>query len=72
MSPINTIIHWINNDNDLIKLVDNFQYDNYSNPIIPNDNFLWIDINNIQHTMFQRDGMPPLIFIEDTNINYIW
>jgi len=71
MSPATTIIHWIY-ENEKIQLIDDFQYDIYNNPIIPDDNFLWIDIHNVQHTMPYRDGMPPLISYEENIINYLW
>lgn len=72
MSPRNTIIHWINYENNPTQLIDEFQYDNHNKPIIPDDNFLWIDIHNVQHTMYQRDGMPPLVFDKQNTINYVW
>jgi len=72
MSPITTIIHWIFHKNNPIQLNDEFQYDYHNNPIIPDDNFLWIDINDVQHTMYQRDGMPPLVYYGENTINYLW
>ena len=71
MSPV-FIIHWINYQNNLVQLIDNFQYDEDNNPIIPDNNFVWIDINNVKHIMYDRDGMSPLVYNESNIINYFW
>lgn len=69
---MNLIIkHWINKDNTYIELVDDFEYYN-SQVIVPDDNFVWVDIYGLNHNMEQRDGMPPLIACNNNIINYYW
>jgi hypothetical protein len=78
MSPNNTydvIIHWIFNDNSPnIMLVDNFQYDNNNDQVVvPDANFSWVDIYGLTHNMESRDGMPPLVNVDENGvINYYW
>ena len=85
MSPINTnntnntnnnninTRHWVIHDNSTSILVDDFQYDNNNQVIIPDNNYSWVDIYGITHQMEPRDGMPPLINIDANGVtNYYW
>ena len=67
-----TTIHWIFDDKLIIELIDDFIYDHENKPIVPNDNFKWIDIYGIEHIMEPRDGLPPLVKIINNTINYYW
>jgi len=64
---IGNIRHWIY---EYTQLVDNFKYDNNGKVIIPDDDFEWINIYGLTHTM-KKNGMPP--FMTNNNIiNYYW
>jgi hypothetical protein len=59
---------WINEN--YIELIDNFTYVN-NKPLIPDDNFIYIDIYGNQY-INQRDGLPPLENTNNNIINYYW
>jgi hypothetical protein len=66
-------VHWICDNSDKhIKLVDNFQYDNDGYPIVPNNDFIWIDIEGNVYNMHNRENMPPMLIEEDDVRNYYW
>ena len=77
MSPqinniINDRIHHITHDNMYIMIIDNFQYNNNNEIIVPNNDFIVYDINNNSYNIEDRDGMPPLLEIIDGINNYYW
>ena len=67
------VIHCIEiSRNNIIQLVDNFNYEN-GDPIVPDDNYDWKDIHGLTHYMEYRNGMPPIFSISDDNIiTYYW
>ena len=63
------IFHWLCVGDDNIQLVDDFKYDNIG-PILPDENFAWVDIYGIQHDM--KREVPPLMSVDGDNIHYYW
>ena len=72
MSP--SIIHLLTLSNErYIVLVNNFNYDDQGEPVTPNDNHIWVDIDGNHHQMNPRDGLPPLFTINNNGSRvYIW
>jgi len=72
MSPL--IIHLLSISNDrYIVLINNFRYDNEGEPLTPNIDHNWIDIDGNHHQIDPRDGLPPLFTINNNGSRvYIW
>jgi len=72
MSPL--IINLLNLPNNCyVVLVNNFSYDDENEPIIPNNNHIWVDIDGNYYQMEPRDGLPPLFTINNNGSKvYIW
>ena len=67
-----SIVHWVETNGVNYELVDDFKYDTHGHPIVPNNDFAWVDIHGIQHHMRPRDTLPPLVFLENGITNYYW
>jgi hypothetical protein len=54
-------------------LINNFRYDNEGEPLTPNIDHNWIDIDGNHHQIDPRDGLPPLFTINNNGSRvYIW
>ncbi len=69
----NSDVHMIIVDDITYILSSIFTYDNYGRPIVPEQNFIWIDTNGVIHQINDREGMPPLLSISPNgNYEYLW
>ena len=66
------IVHWFEVNGINHELIDDFEYDNHGQPIVPNNNFALVDVHGIQHHIRHRDNLPPLISVENGITNYYW
>jgi len=71
MTP--TSQHFLNVGNgNYIQLVDNFDYTENMEPIIPSDQHVWIDINGNHYNVVPRNDMPSLFEIDRGVCIYYW